>query len=268
MTKQLFKQLLKQFFKKRLTKFLSFGLLISLATGMITAISLRAYSFEIPELTGPVIDEVGLLNANTKRQLAGALFNLHKEQGVQLQIYITKSLQGEQIESAAIKIFDKWKLGDEKSDKGLLFLVAPNEKRLRIEVGQGLEGDIPDVIAKRIIADIVRPYFQRNEFNLGIVQGVAALQTYLGNADAKDTKLDPNQVQEAQGAEKAHKKSGGVWVILIAIGIWLIIFMLNPSLALYLLFAAMSGGRGGSGGGGSWSGGGGKSSGGGASGGW
>lgn len=231
---------------------------------VLSGVSFVANSFEVPALTAPVIDEVGLLSEGTKRQLANSLFNLQKEQGVQLQVYIAKSLQGEEIESAAIKIFDQWKLGDEKTDKGLLFLIAPNEKRLRIEVGQGLEGDIPDVIAKRIIADVVKPYFQRKEFNLGVIQGVVAIQNYIGNPDAR---LDTNQVQETQNAEKSHKKSGSVWIIFIAIGVWLVIFMFNPTLAIYLLFSLMQGGRGG-GRGGSWSGGGGRSSGGGASGGW
>lgn len=239
---------------------INFCLLLSLFIGL----SWPARAFEVPNLTGPVMDEVHLLNEGTKKQLENSLFQLKETKGVQLQIYIIKSLQGEEIESAAIKIFDQWKLGDEKTDKGLLFLIAPNEKRLRIEVGQGLEGDIPDVIAKRIIADIVRPYFQRNEFNLGILQGVLALQTYIGNPDAQ---LDVGQVQENQQAEKTRGKSGGGWMIFIVIGIWLIIFMFNPSLALYLLFSAMRGGGGGGGRGG-WSGGGGRSSGGGASGGW
>ncbi len=239
-------------------KFSTFCLLFTLLVGL----GPFATAFEIPPLTGPVIDEVGLLNENTKRQLINSLQSLKQQQGVQLQVYVTKSLQGEEIESAAIKIFDEWKLGLEKTDKGLLFLIAPNEKRIRIEVGQGLEGDIPDVIAKRIISDVIRPFFQRKEFNLGVVQGVAALQTYIGNPDAQ---LKAGQVDEAQDPKAA--KSTKPWIILIAIGIWLVIFMFNPSLALYLLFSMMCGGGGG-GGGGSWSGGGGKSSGGGASGGW
>lgn len=238
-----------------ITKFPAFSLLLTLLLGF----SPIALAFEIPPLTGPVIDEVGLLNENTKRQLTNSLQILKQQQNVQLQVYVAKSLQGEEIESAAIKLFDEWKLGDEKTDKGLLFLIAPNEKRIRIEVGQGLEGDIPDVIAKRIIADVVRPYFQRKEFNLGVIQGVATIQTYLGNPD---TNLNGG-VSENQDAETT--KSAKPWIILIAIGIWLILFMFNPSLALYLLFSMM---RGGGGGGGSWSGGGGKSSGGGASGGW
>lgn len=229
---------------------------------LILGVSLTAYSFEVPSLTGPVIDEVGVLGSSTKRQLESSLQNLNQTQRVQLQVYVTKSLQGEDIASVAIQVFDKWKLGDEKTDKGLLFIIAPNEKRMRIEVGQGLEGDIPDVIAKRIISDVVRPFFQRGEFSLGIVQGVSALQNYIGSDDPNLK----NDVQEEQA--KSSSKRGGGWIIFIIIGIWILIFIFNPSLAIYILFSAMSGGRGGGGGGGSWGGGGGRSSGGGASGGW
>jgi uncharacterized protein len=222
-----------------------------------------ARSFEVPSLQGPVMDEVGLLDTATRQQLAAALFQLQKSERVQLQVYVTKSLQGESIEGAAIKIFDHWKLGDEKTDKGLLFLIAPNEKRMRIEVGQGLEGDIPDVIAKRIIEDVVKPYFQQGEFSQGIVQGVIALQRYMGSDD------------RTLGEARAHPRSepgsqakGKGWIFLIVGVLWLILFMFNPSLALYILFSAFRGGGGGGGGGGSWSGGGGRSSGGGASGSW
>lgn len=231
------------------------------------ATAFSAVAYEVPALTGPVIDEVGLLSASTRRQLEDSLYRLKQTQNVQLQVYIAKSLNDEPIENVTIQLFDQWKLGDEKTDKGLLFLIAPNEKRMRIEVGQGLEGDVPDVIAKRIISDVVRPHFQNGEFAIGIVQGVATLQHYIGNDDPalKDS------VQKAREGEKVGGKGSksSPWVILILIGLWIIIFMFNPSLALYILFSVLSGGRGGGGsGGGGWSGGGGRSSGGGASGGW
>lgn len=240
-------------------------LLFSLLTAVLVFITGPAVSaFEVPALTGPVIDEAGLLTPSTRRELEESLHRLRQTQRVQLQVYITKSLQDEPIENVAIQIFDKWQLGDEKTDKGLLFLIAPNEKRMRIEVGQGLEGDVPDVIAKRIIADVVRPHFQRGDFALGIVQGVATLQHYIGSDDP----ALKASVQEAAREGDSSGKKGGVWIILILAGLWLIIFMFNPGLALYILFSALSGGRGGGGGGGGWSGGGGRSSGGGASGGW
>lgn len=238
-------------FKKIILLFVFFAAFVQTGT---------AAAFEIAALNSPVIDEVGILNPSIKRQLEESLYNFRKNNQVQLQVYIIKSLQGLEIESAAIQIFDKWQLGDEKTDKGLLFLVAPNEKRMRIEVGQGLEGDVPDVIAKRIISDVVRPYFQRGEYAMGIAQGVSTLQNYIVNPT--------DAAQAVKNADAAPSKKGGHWIIFIIIGIWILIFIFNPSLALYILFSAMSGGRGGGGGGGSWSGGGGRSSGGGASGGW
>lgn len=221
-------------------------------------------ALEIPALDSPVIDEVGTLGPGVQQQLTNKLLEFRRNTGIQLQVYVIKSLEGDSIESVAIQVFDKWKLGDEKTDRGLLFLIAPNEKRMRIEVGQGLEGDMPDVIAKRIIADVVRPYFQRGEYGLGVAQGVLTIENYLTNTD-------PEQKAQWQKSseEKTGKKVGGFWIIIIVGGLWLLIFMMNPSLALYLLFAAMRGGGGGSsGGGGSWSGGGGRSSGGGSSGSW
>ncbi len=233
-------------------------LCLSLFAGSVQAI-------EIPSLDSPVIDEVGTLGVSTQRQLESALSEFRKNTGIQLQVYVIKSLEGDSIDSVAIQVFDKWKLGDEKTDRGLLFLIAPNEMRMRIEVGQGLEGDMPDVVGKRIISDVVRPYFMRGEYGLGVAQGVLTIENYLTNTD-------PAQKAEWQkNAESKTGKKGGFWIIIIVGGIWLIIFMMNPSLALMLLFSAMrggGGGGGGSGGGGSWSGGGGRSSGGGASGSW
>lgn len=226
----------------------------------------QAKAFDVPALTAPVIDEVGLLSQATQNQLNQSLYQFKQQQGAQIQVYIAKSLNDESIESVAIQIFDKWKLGDAKTDKGILLIIAPNEKRMRIEVGQGLEGDVPDVIAKRIISDVVRPYFQRGEYSLGVLQGVSTLQTYISGG------ADPELQKEKADATQNEHKGGGGWIILIVIGIWILIFIFNPTLALYILFSGMGGGRGGGGfgggSGGGWSGGGGSSSGGGASGGW
>lgn len=239
-------------------------MILSALIGVIS-FSIEGKAITAPPLSGPVIDETSLLNTHTKSILTQSLFQLQKETGIQLQVYIIKSLEGDAIESVAIQLFDQWKLGDEKTDKGLLFLIAPNEKRLRIEVGQGLEGDIPDVIAKRIIADEVKPYFQQGDFNAGVLQGVISIQRYLGvNTDSG---LNSELKQTHLQSENHKKKPLNGLIILVVIGIWLALFMFNPGLALYLLFAFFRGGGGG-GGGGSWSGRGGRSSGGGASGGW
>ncbi len=233
----------------------------------ILGLCFQTQAFEVPALTGPVMDQVNLISPQTKNRLEQSIRQLQQTQQIQIQVFIVSSLNNEDITSVAIQIFDKWKLGDAKTDKGLLFLIAPNEKKLRIEVGQGLEGDLPDIRAKRIISDIVRPYFQRGEFDLGVLQGVASIQSYVATGG---TDLNTEGQQEQQPRSGKKSSGGGAWVFFLLVGLWILIFMISPATGLQILFMVMSsGGRGGrGGGGGGWSGGGGSSSGGGASGDW
>lgn len=228
------------------------------------SLSLSVQAYDVPAMSSPVVDLAGLLPPAAKQQIESSIFQFRQTHQAQLQVLIVSSLNDEAIESVAIQVFDKWMIGDAKRDDGILFLIAPNEKRMRIEVGQGLEGTIPDAIAIRIIADVVRPYFQRSEYTLGVMQGVAAIQSYIAN-EKYDAQVPPEQRQ-------AKKKPiiAGKWIIFLLGGLWLLIFMVSPSTALHILFALLRGGGrgGGSSGGGSWGGGGGSSSGGGASGGW
>lgn len=229
-----------------------------------------AQAFDVPALSGPVIDQAGLLSPQAKNHLEQTLFQLQAQQKIQIQVFVTSSLNNEAIESVAIQVFDKWKLGDEKKDTGLLFLIAPNEKKLRIEVGQGLEGVVPDITAKRIISDVVTPYFRRGEFDQGIIQGVASLQSYIITGQFSPAE-GANSPDQNTPKKKSNEKGSGAWVFLLLIGLWVLIFIISPSTALQILFMFLSSsGRGGGGGGGrdNWSGGGGSSSGGGASGGW
>jgi uncharacterized protein len=221
-----------------------------------------AQALTIPQLTGPIVDEVGLLSRSTKEQLTHALQLARQKDGLQVQVFIVSSLQGVSIEELAIKVFDQWKLGDEKKDNGVLFLIAPNEKKLRIEVGRGLEGDIPDAIAKRIVADTVRPYFLRGEFSLGVVQGVSSILHYA----QPDVDHATGQMGANESAAPEKSDSGSKWIFLVVFLLWVALFIFNPGLAIALLFRGASGG--GRGGGGGWSGGGGSSAGGGASGSW
>jgi len=217
------------------------------------------------------VDQSGLLSVAEKSQLENSIFQFKQSHQAQIQVFIVKSLDGDAIESVAIKVFDKWKLGDEKRDDGVLLLIAPSEKRLRIEVGQGLEGTIPDVIAKRIVADVIRPYFQRGEFFVGTQMGVSAIQ----NAILAEKGLTADQAGAQNPAQsnvrepRTTKKPFNNFVFLGLFGIWLIIFLISPRTGLEILFFALArGGGGGRSSGGSWGGGGGRSSGGGASGDW
>lgn len=254
-------------------KILNFFIIIFLC-----GLSFQAWAFKVPDLSGPVMDEPGLLSTNAKMQIEELIRGMHQNNGPQVQVFVTSSLQGEEIEQVAIQIFDKWKLGDEKKDNGILFLIAPAEKKMRIEVGQGLEGDLPDVIAKRIIADVVSPYFKRGEFDFGILQGVTAISHYIN--------ATPEQKAEVRDQAQAAGRGSGILGALFNQHPLLLLFLLIFILKIFSIFggggrggrggfgggflaASLLGGGGGfGGGGGSWGGGGGSSSGGGSSGGW
>lgn len=121
------------------------------------------------------MDLAGFFNTNTIQVLNANLMRLEQETGTQIAILSLNSLDGVPIEQATIQITDKWKLGKSKTDKGLLILISKQERALRIEVGQGLEGVLPDVNAKRIISGIIVPAFRAGEPDRGILQGVETI---------------------------------------------------------------------------------------------
>ncbi|MBC7420336.1 MAG: TPM domain-containing protein [Bdellovibrio sp.] len=229
--------------------------------------AISTHAFDVPPMSGAVVDQVGLISSGTKTMLEQNLREVYNQKnGPQIQVLIVSSLNGESLEEVAIKVFDQWKLGGEKTDNGVLFLIAPKEKKLRVEVGQGLEGDIPDAYAKRIVSDIVAPFFKTGDFDMGVVQGVAAILHY-----AKAGELHGDMGAQPERSERKSTGISGKIIGVVLFVLWLLLFMFNPTLAIALLFAGR-GGRGGGGGfgggGGSWGGGGGSSSGGGASGSW
>lgn len=219
---------------------------------------------DIPALSGPVIDEVGIFSNNQKQQLSSVLKNVYSDHGIQLQVFIASDLGGDAIENFSIRATDKWKLGSASQDKGLLFIMAMAEKKIRIEVGQGLEGKITDAQAGMLIQSLT-PYFKRGDFSTGILVGVNGLLG-LVNVDSKATSL---------GMKKStQKKPLSGYIIFIFLFLIIIDFILGRNRGRRgLIFGSYhSGGSlggfssGGSSGG--WSGGGGGFSGGGASGGW
>lgn len=230
-----------------------------------------ATRFPAPPLTAPVIDEAGILDPATVQRLNQVLSRLWESGGSQIAVLTVPTLHGFPIEQASIEIVEQWKLGTTKKDNGILFLIAPNDRRMRIEVGQGLEGDLPDAIAKRIIAETVTPFFREGRYNDGVVAGVSAIiertdPQLLQDLEKQVGRPTPQDQTESQG----HWLHTVIWFLLI----W---FFLFTRLGRTILFGMiLFGGRGRGGGGyyggggsrGGYSGGGGGFSGGGASGSW
>lgn len=130
----------------------------------------------IPELKKPVMDLVGILKPSEISSLENLILNLQKEKGSQIGVLIVESTLPYSIEEYSIKVAEQWKLGRKGVDDGVLFLIAIKDRKMRIEVGYGLEGAIPDAKAKQILDDYVKPYFKKGDYYNGIYSGIGMLE--------------------------------------------------------------------------------------------
>ena len=237
--------------------------------------ALAAPSF--PALTGRVVDDAHILSQQTRDDLDQKLANLESRTSRQLVVVTLPSLQGYEISDYGYQLGRAWGIGQAKLNNGVLFIIAPKERKVRIEVGYGLEPILTDALSEIIIQQAVLPRFRTGDFDGGTQAGVAALVQQLS--------LDPSAAEaRAAAAQKQLQKSGSgnanplsilIIIIFVAIafsrifggfGFWPLLFLGGPRIG---------GGRGfggggfGGGSGGGWSGGGGGSfGGGGASGSW
>ena len=139
-----------------------------------------AESLRIPPLTGPVMDEVGIIDAGSYETIQNTLITLHREGKVQMQVYVPQSLQDLPIEEFTIRVAESWRLGRKGDDKGLLLVIAPNERKMRFEVGYGLEGSLTDAFTKHVLDDVMKPYFQEKRYGDGIIASISEIVRKLG----------------------------------------------------------------------------------------
>lgn len=144
------------------------SLLVALACGWAGAQTLQT----VPPLEARVTDLTGTLTAADQAALEQKLAEFEARKGAQIAVLVVATTQPEEIEQYSIRVVDAWKLGRSAPDDGALLLVAKDDRRLRIEVGRGLEGALTDLVAKRIIEDVITPQFRRGDFAGGIAAGV------------------------------------------------------------------------------------------------
>ena len=126
--------------------------------------SLTALAANPPELTGRIVDQADIIPAATRSTIESKLADLETKSGIQLVVATVNSLDGEEIEPYANELFRSWKLGEKTKNNGVLLLVAPREKRVRIEVGYGLEGTLTDALSTVIISNAIAPRFKVGDF--------------------------------------------------------------------------------------------------------
>ncbi|MBK7948342.1 MAG: TPM domain-containing protein [Deltaproteobacteria bacterium] len=145
------------------------GVLV-LALGLLLAPPGRAL-LEVRPLAARVNDDAGLLAPADAQALEAELTAYEGETGHQIAVLTVKTLEGEAVESFALRVAEVWKLGDAKRDDGVLLVVASEDRKARIEVGYGLEGVIPDALAARILREQMIPWFKRDEMGQGLRAG-------------------------------------------------------------------------------------------------
>ncbi|MCT7327634.1 TPM domain-containing protein [Ralstonia mojiangensis] len=206
--------------------------LLTAALWLASALPARAQSdmVAVPPLAARVTDLTGTLSAEQKSALEQVLTDYEQQRGSQIFVLMVPSTAPEPIEAYGIRVADAWKAGRKGVDDGAIILIAKDNpaslRKMRIEVGRGLEGALTDAQSKRVLQDVMAPHFRQGDFYGGLSAGISAIQTVIAQES-----LPP--------AERAkHQQSGG------GIGDWLPVLFPLAIIVFFVLSAAMrSGGR-------------------------
>lgn len=224
----------------------------------------------IPELKQRVTDLTQTISSNDLDYLEDKLARFEETKGSQIAVLILSSTKPEEIEQFSIRVAEKWKIGRGGVDDGVLMVVAMDDRKLRIDVGYGLEGAIPDIYAKRIIENIITPEFRHGQFATGINKGLDAVMDLINGEDLPMvTKKNYKPKSSAKNfsiglivfvlillsAIKAMiKKSSMKFIVALVLAILLAWLMANVIMgifsfivSLFVLFSNSTGGRGGGG---------------------
>lgn len=209
----------------------------ALALAMFVALSAlpaMAAVRDVPFLSGRVVDEAALLTPEARTALEAKLAALEKDTKAQVAVLTVASLDGEPIEDFSHRVAETWKLGDAKRDDGVLFLVARDDRKMRIEVGYGLEPTLTDIRTRRIQDDLVRPAFRSGDYSGGIERGVDAIGAQLrGQAPP-----DPPPASSSPVGLGAQLIVGGMLLVIVlvfgGIGLW------TPGCACWGIYAIVT----------------------------
>ena len=202
-----------------------------------------AYGTDVPYLTGRVNDNAQILSENARKSLTETLKEHEDRTTNQIVILTIPSLEGESIEDFANKVFNEWKLGQKDKNNGILIVIVPEERKMRIEVGYGLESTLTDLSSGRIIRNIMAPRFKEGDFDGGITDGTLAVISILNGNDLPESAV----VDETAGSSVQSDISGfenpdmsitmrillGAFIFGI-IGLFTIIGILTPGVGWFL----------------------------------
>jgi uncharacterized protein len=154
-------------------------------------------ALDVPFLAGRVNDTAGMLTGPERERIEAKLEQLEASSGAQVAVLTVASLEGEAIETYALRVAETWQLGRREQDDGVLLLVARDDRALRLEVGYGLEAVLPDAVCRRIIDNVIVPRFRDGEFGSGIAEGVDAIAGTIEGRDVVPAEA-PDRVPDAR----------------------------------------------------------------------
>jgi uncharacterized protein len=165
-----------------------------LAIFFFLCLPFTAYGLDVPRLQGYVNDYAGMISPSVKSKIEEDLRAFEQSDSTQIVILTIPSLEGEDIEEFGIKVGDTWKIGQKDKDNGAILIVSKQERRIRIEVGRGLEGKLTDLMSGRIIDGVIKPRFKEGDFDSGFINGVSSMI----DATRGEFRAERRPVQERQ----------------------------------------------------------------------
>ncbi len=147
--------------------------LVALLVALFSPVS--AFAADVPYLTGRVVDDAQILSPDARTRLTATLKAHEQATSNQIVVLTVPTIEPESIEEYAADVFKSWKLGQKDQNNGVLVVIVPQDRRMRIEVGYGLEPTLTDAMAAAIIRDVMTPAFKRADYDTGVQAGVAAI---------------------------------------------------------------------------------------------
>ncbi len=175
---------------------------------------------DYPILSGRVVDNAGMISSSEKIFINGVLATLEEKTGDQVVVLTIPSLKGANLEQYSLGVARKWALGEKEKNNGVLFLIAKNDRKMRIEVGYGLEGKLTDAIASYIIRNEVAPAFRSKDFSGGIKRGVSSIVNVLAT-DASGLKQWETRARPRKKSRRSKRNNDDKWGIYFIAGIWI-----------------------------------------------
>src|SRR6202171_1612557 len=187
------------------------ALLLLIFIAVILASPAFAAELKFPALSGRVVDDASVLNASTQAELTDMLAAHERATGEQVVVVTLASMQGNTIEDYGYQLGRYWGVGQKGKNTGAILIGAPKERKVRIEVGYGLEGKLTDAISRTIIESDIVPSFKRGDFNSGVVAGTTSILKVLGGNESVQSSA------ETSASSHGNDRTGNL-IILLEIG--------------------------------------------------